>query len=91
MKRAIDVEAGVSEVPRVTEEHPDGCKYNNMIYMYISSFKPYNFRFVHFLYNTMILRYYKWIIMDIKNGTPYTGCPEFPRCPLIACSLGPDE
>lgn len=26
LKRAIDVEAGVSEVPRVTEEHPDGCK-----------------------------------------------------------------
>lgn len=24
LKRAIDVEAGVSEKPRVTEEHPDG-------------------------------------------------------------------
>lgn len=29
LKRAIDVEAGVSEAPRVTEEHPDGCKYLN--------------------------------------------------------------
>lgn len=27
LKRAIDVEAGVSEKPRVTEEHPDGRKY----------------------------------------------------------------
>lgn len=26
LKRAIDVEAGVSEKPSVTEEHPDGCK-----------------------------------------------------------------
>lgn len=26
LKRAIDVEAGVSEKPRVTEEHPDGRK-----------------------------------------------------------------
>lgn len=26
LKRAIDVEAGISEAPRVTEEHPDGCK-----------------------------------------------------------------
>ena len=27
LKRAIDVEAGVSEKPPVTEEHPDGCTY----------------------------------------------------------------
>ena len=26
LKRAIDVETGLSERPRVTEEHPDGCK-----------------------------------------------------------------
>lgn len=26
LKRAIDVEAGISEAPRVTEEHPDGCE-----------------------------------------------------------------
>lgn len=26
LKRAIDVEAGVSEKPSVTEEHPDGRK-----------------------------------------------------------------
>ena len=29
LKRAIDVEAGVSEKPRVTEEHPDGREYFN--------------------------------------------------------------
>lgn len=27
LKRAIDVEAGVSEKPSVTEEHPDGREY----------------------------------------------------------------
>jgi len=26
LKRALDVEKGVSEKPPVTEEHPDGCK-----------------------------------------------------------------
>lgn len=31
LKRAIDVEAGLSEKPRVTEEHPDGCEYNSWI------------------------------------------------------------
>lgn len=26
LKRALDVEKGVSEKPPVTEEHPDGCE-----------------------------------------------------------------
>jgi hypothetical protein len=33
LKRAIDVEAGVSEKPRVTEEHPDGCEYLILCYL----------------------------------------------------------
>lgn len=41
LKRAIDVEAGVSEKPRVTEEHPDGCEYRYYIFN--------NFKSLYFL------------------------------------------
>lgn len=30
LKRALDVEKGVSESSPVTEEHPDGCKYSTV-------------------------------------------------------------
>jgi len=30
LKRALDVEKGVSESAPVTEEHPDGCKYSTV-------------------------------------------------------------
>lgn len=30
LKKAIDVEKGVLPRPDVTEEHPDGCKFNNI-------------------------------------------------------------
>lgn len=30
LKKAIDVEKGVLPRPDVTEEHPDGCKLNNI-------------------------------------------------------------
>lgn len=29
LKRALDVEKGVSEKPELTEEHPDGCKFHS--------------------------------------------------------------
>jgi hypothetical protein len=37
LKRALDVEKGVSENPPVTEEHPDGCKsyYEDMHMLYL--------------------------------------------------------
>lgn len=43
LKRALDVEKGVSEKPPVTEEHPDGCKYClylhfNFIYLLLITF-----------------------------------------------------
>lgn len=31
LKKAIDVEKGVVPRPTVTEENPDGCKYNNLV------------------------------------------------------------
>lgn len=35
LKRALDVEKGVSEKPPVTEEHPDGCELSFQ-YIYLS-------------------------------------------------------
>lgn len=47
LKRAIDVEAGLSEKPRVTEEHPDGCKraFNNYSQNFCIEFYLSNLKF----------------------------------------------